>query len=469
MNEPPDTYQKARQLNLANDWYGTLAEIGAGEETTRWLFHVGGAAGTIAKSISAYDMNISDAIYGKSPRYVSRARLNQMLDHEYDRLTGLLSEKQNDRRFFVFANTVTAKSHSHPGPGRGWVGVRFQGKRGQPPSDVVIHIHLHDAENTQQQEALGIVGINLLYAAYQLADRPADLIASLMDSLDRDRLEVDMIDFTGPAAQGVDKRLTTLELVQRGLTDAAMFTAAGQTVDLADYFHHKPVLIQRGTFRPIIQPVEHMMQAVRKRVVDSSDGPTEPVMVSEMNLQSIRFDDRLHRRDLMQRLELLQELGRDVMISNFREHYRLVELLCQYTQEKIAVVLGAVTLKLLFDPGYYTELPGGVLEAMGRLFKRNVSCFAYPFRDADSGQVTTADNIDVGKHQGLYRYLLDRQAIQPLKPEDPQYLDLFPDDVLALIRDDAPGWRALVPKAVADRIVKHRLFGFGSAQPSEQV
>src|SRR5207302_10365670 len=186
--------------------YGTFAEIGAGQEVARRFFHVGGAAGTIAKTMSAYDMTFSDAIYGPSDRYVSRVRLNTMLDHEYDLLLERLEKKLgNERAFFVFADTVAARSFKEHNESHGWLGVRFQTDFRGEPSQIIIHVRMLDEANVDQQEALGVIGVNLIYGAFYHT-RPEELISSLQENLAPGQIQVDLLKFSGPAFAKIDDR-----------------------------------------------------------------------------------------------------------------------------------------------------------------------------------------------------------------------------------------------------------------------
>ena len=236
--------QKALKINLDATKYGTFAEIGAGQETARWFFRVGGASGTVAKTISAYDMSVSDAIYGPAERYVSRQRLISMLDHEWDLLLERLDKTRGDRNtFFVFANTVATRSFKTKAEGHGWLGVRFQTRPHEAPSQIIIHVRLLDEDNIREQESLGIIGVNLIYGAFYLHSGPAKLIGGLMDDLGPQRIEVDMIKFSGPRFAGLDNRLMALQLVQQWLTESAMFTADGETVIPGEVLYKKPVLV----------------------------------------------------------------------------------------------------------------------------------------------------------------------------------------------------------------------------------
>jgi len=281
---PTSTRRKALALNLDRAKYGTIAEIGAGQEVARWFFVVGGAAGTVAKTISAYDMEVSDSIYGPAPRYVSRQRLQAMLENEFSQLLeGLGSTRGETTSFFAFADTVATRSYRKAEDGRGWMGIRFQGQPRETPSDVVLHVNLKDNSAALQQEALGVVGINLIYGAYHYHDEPETLIGSLMDELSRDRVEVDMIKFSGPAFDAVDNRLMSLQLVEQGLTDAAMFTATGEVVQPSEVLHKKPILVERGTFRPVTKLTLDLLAGAREQfVAEPAVQGEEPVVLMEM-------------------------------------------------------------------------------------------------------------------------------------------------------------------------------------------
>ncbi|MEX0885412.1 MAG: hypothetical protein WD009_03135 [Phycisphaeraceae bacterium] len=444
-----DINQKVLELNEDTNWYGSIAEIGGGQETGRWFFRVGRASGTVAKTMSAYDMTFSDAIYGRSTRYVSRQRLIQMLDHEFGLLLERLSGIGGGKRFFAFANTVATRSHLTGDPGRGWLGVRFQHAPGGEASQIILHAQFHDWDNLHQQEALGVLGINLIHGAYGLFEDPEALIDALVDNLRPGRVEVDMIHFDGPVAQRIDNRVMSLRLVSRGLTDATMFTAGGRPVQPAEQLYDQPVLVQRGAFHPITLPVVHMLEQAERHVRDESDGPCEPVVVTEMNLPELERDKATDQAALLERMEILQQLGRNVLISNFREHFRLTQLICRYTKRRVGLVMGAATLPALFDPRYYEDLPGGVLEAIGRLFKRNVRFYVYPYRDR-SGRLIDVQGVEVAGHAAqLYRYLLATGAVQGLEPDPRSDLAVFPEDVRRMIREGEAGWEALVPEVVA--------------------
>ncbi len=342
MPEALNTRQKALALNLDAKTYGTIAEIGAGQEVARWFFSVGGAAGTVAKTISAYDMAVSDALYGSTSRYVSRQRLEAMLEHEFVKLRDGLEPVRGDAKcFFAFADTVTTGSYRHPGPGRGWLGVRFQTRPHEEPSEVIVHAHLRDSTAARQQEALGVLGVNLIHGAFYLRQDPADLIAALLDELSRERVEIDMIKFSGPAFPGIDNRLMSLQLVERALTDAAMFTASGEVVQPSEVLHKKPILVERGSFRPATKLTLDLLERAREQFLqEPSARGQQPVVLAEMTLRSLIPEPDIGHPDFLARTDVLRALGFDVLVSRFGPYYQLVEYLAGYTDGLIGLAVG---------------------------------------------------------------------------------------------------------------------------------
>jgi hypothetical protein len=426
------THQKALQINLDQGKYGTFAEIGAGQEVARWFFRVGGASGTIAKTISAYDMTISDAIYGKSDRYVSRQRLTTMIDHEYGLLNERLKASRGDTtRFFAFANTVAAQSFTRREDWHGWMGVRFQTEPGGESSQIIMHVRMWDKEAIQQQEALGFLGVNLIYGAlYYHADVDA-LITSLTDELTIERVEIDLIKFSGPAFSEVDNRLVTLRLVQDGFTNAAMFTANGEAVQAAEVLYKKPILVERGSFRPITHVTLDMLNSALAQFIQQPGVRGEDVVVlMEMTLKNLSGEDGINHQDFLDRVDLLGSLGKTVMISNYGAYFRLAGYLFRYTRKNIGLVMGVPSLSEIFDEKYYTDLEGGILESFGRLFKNDLKLYVYPFQDPSSRSIITARNLVVAPHlQHLQAYLTENNYIQPLRDYTPEHLPIFSMDV----------------------------------------
>jgi len=368
-----ETNRKALQINLDAQKYGTFAEIGAGQEVARRFFLVGGAAGTIAKTMSAYDMTFSDAIYGPADRYVSRVRLNTMLDHEYSLLVERLDKKLgSERTFFVFADTVAARSFKQHNESHGWLGVRFQTQPRGEPSQIIIHVRMLDEANADQQEALGVIGVNLLYGAFYQS-QPDRVISSLQENLAPGRMQIDLVKFSGPGFADIDNRLMNLQLVSQGLTDAVMFTADGEMVQASEILHKKAILIERGSFRPVTYATNDMLEGARRQFLKQTGcSEKELVVLMEMTLENLLSEGQLNHADFLQRVDILGALGRTVLISKFGEYYRLAGYLSRYTNKMIGLVMGVPSLHEIFDEKYYLNLEGGILEALGRMFKHGL-------------------------------------------------------------------------------------------------
>lgn len=462
-NENVSTHQKALQINLDQTKYGTFAEIGAGQEVARWFFRVGGASGTIAKSISAYDMIISDAIYGHSERYVSRQRLTTMLEHEYGLLTERLAAERGDTtKFFVFADTVAAQSFTRREDWHGWMGVRFQNEPCEEPSQIIMHVRMWDKENVQQQEALGVLGVNLVYGALYHSNDVNLFLKTLLDDLTIDRVEVDMIKLSGPAFKGVDNRLVTLRLVQDGLTNAAMFTAAGEVVQAAEVLYKKSILVERGSFRPVTNVTLDMLENAQAQFVQEPGVQGEEIVVlMEMTLKNLTDDGAIDHRDFLDRVDILGALGKGVLISNYGAYFRLASYLFRYTKKNIGIVMGVPSLAEIFEEKYYADLEGGILESFGRLFKNDLKLYVYPLRDTVTGSVITARNLRVAPHlQHLYAYLIENNYIQAIRDYRPEYLPIFSRNVLENIKAGDGAWEQMVPPEVAKIIRERKLFGY---------
>ena len=461
--ERVDTHQKALQINLDPSKYGTFAEIGAGQEVARWFFRVGGAAGTIAKSMSAYDMIVSDAIYGPTERYVSRHRLQTMLEYEFKLQWERLSAKRGDTtKFFVFADTVTARGYRNRDECHGWMGMRFQTEPRAEPSQIIIHVRMLDHENLQQQEALGIMGVNLIHGCLYRYSDPVALINSLLDNLTRERVEVDMIKFSGPAFAHTDNRLMSLQLVESGLADAAMFTADGEVVQAAEMLYKKAILVERGSFRPVTRTTIDMLNCAQAQFIQEPGVQGEPVVVlMEMTMHNLTTESGIDHKDFLDRVDILCTLGKNVLISNYGEYYRLAQYLFRYTKNMIGIVMGVPSLREIFNEKYYSDLDGGILESFGRLFKNALKLYTYPHQDPTSGSIITANNLRVAPHlQHLYAFLLENHFIQAIKDYNECCLPIFSRDVLTRIKEGQSGWEIMVPPQVADIIKERKLLGY---------
>ncbi len=468
VNETLDTGQKALRINQDARRYGTFAEIGAGQEVARWFFRVGGAAKTVAKTISAYDMAVSDAIYGPTERYVSRRRLKAMLDYEFDLLLERLEDKRGAKNsFFVFADTVTTRREG----GHGWLGIKFQAQPGSEPSEIYIHLRMLDKENVRQQEALGVIGVNLIYGTFYSYRQPDVLIRSLLDNLTWERVEVDMIRLAGPAFAGVDNRLMALQLVREGLTEAAMFTAEGEAVQWAEVLYNKPVLVQRGSFRPVtkatLDVLERGLEQFRQEPELKGD---VPVVLMEMTLRHLTTGDVIDAVDFLQRADTLKALGQTVLVSNFRRFHRLASYLSRYTDRPLGIALGASSLKEIFDESFYNENEGGLLGGLGQLFKNPSRLYVYPHIELPAGELVTAQDFPVAPHlRHLYAYLLENRYVQPIKNFDERLVRIRRREVLAQIASGEGNWEQFVPAPIVDVVKRERLFGYkgltGCARP----
>ncbi len=490
MSEPTDlltTNRKALTINLSETIYGTFAEIGAGQEVARVFFQAGGASGTVAKTISAYDMTFSDAIYGKAPRYVSRERLALMLDHEYELLLERLAEQRGDRTtFFVFADTVATRNFKGTNESHGWMGVRFQTEPGGPPSDIVLHVRMWDKDALLQQQALGIVGTNLLYGAFYYHHEPGRLVESLLDNVGADRVEVDMLKFSGPAFQDVDNRLMALHLVRHGLTNAVMFSPGGEVLQPSEVLYKKPVLVERGSFRPVTHVNVDMLNcAAAQFMQEPAVKGKDVVVLMEITMNNLLMGGALDAQDFLSRVDLLGDIGLTVLISNYPEYFRLTSHFRRYTSEMIGVAMGVNNLVEIFNEKYYENLPGGILESFGRLFRNSVRLYIYPMRQeaydryVATGQTAatdravpthsfaanvliTARNVQISPNlQNLYAHLLENHYLESIVGFDREILNVFSRDVLQRIKAGDATWEAMVPAPVAAAIKKRGLFGYG--------
>lgn len=458
---PMGTRQKALELNLDGTTYGTFAEIGAGQEVARWFFSVGGAAGTVAKSISAYDMTVSDALYGTAQRYVSRERLKAMLEQEFDELRARLDAKWGDAKcFFVFADTVATSGHEQRGNGRAWLGIRFQAHPHEDPSEMILHSHLLDPSPARQREVLGVLGVNVIHGAFFHRASAPHLISMLMENLSRDQVELDMIKLVGPAFPDVDQRLISLQLVEQNLTRAAMFTASGEVVQPSEVLYKKPIIVERGNFRPATNLTEDLLQSALEQFrAEPEVHDQSPVVLAEMTLRSLLPGRKFEHEDFLARADILGALGFDVLISRFEPYYQMVEYLARYTDSMIGIAVGLPIIRHIIDERYYSDLQGGALEAIGRLFKRTVRMYVHPTRDPVSGQVQTMSELAIPPpwHHTL-AFLLEMGRVAPIRSFNESYLSIQTRDVLARIERGDRSWEALVPPVVAEIINKERLF-----------
>jgi hypothetical protein len=467
-NKDIGTKQKALALNLDPQIYGSFAEIGAGQDVAANFFKAGGSSGTIAKTMSAYDMTFSDAIYGVQQvrRYVSEQRLISMLDHEY----GLLIERLATQRggtttFFAFADTVSALNYNKTNSGHGWMGVRFQLKPDGAYNDVVLHVKLLDNDNNLQQQAAGILGVNLMYACFYYNEIPPIFLLSLMDNLSRDSVQIDMIRFEGPDFEKVDNRLMSLHLVKYGFSDAAAFGPDGKNLQPSEVLYKKHIVVIRGRFRPIINVHLDMLNNGVKQFIQEPDvDKNNVIVVTELTLQSLKERNadetaEIDEKDFLDRVDILCSLGQTVLISNFHEYYKLISYLSKITRLKIGVVLGYPNLEYIFSEDHYEGLQGGILESFAALFSRKVKLFIYPtLRD---GVIWNCLRFYPPPHLiDLYRYLIANNKIEDIRHYNEKNLHVQTDRVLEMIKLREAGWEEYVPAEVATMIKDRRLFGY---------
>ncbi len=461
------TLEKAQEINFSGRHYGTIAEIGAGQEVARWFFQAGGAAGTVAKSISAYDMTFSNAIYGKSGRFVSRERLKEMLDYEYRLLVERLGTERGDQtRFFVFADTVTARSHKHASDGKGWLGIRFQTEANRAPGEIHLHVRLMDPTNSEQMEVLGMLGVNLIHAAFLHWRNPEEVLNRLMDGIRYGRLEVDMVAFGGPVFSRVDNRLASLKLVRSNLTPVSLFAATGENLEAEDSFYNKSVLLLRGHYRPITN--FHMRMMSKASAIfraDPANKGREIVEVCEITMRNLVRSRKAGIEDFLDRVDCLGALKRTVMVSNIFRFHRLAQYITQRTKGCVGFVIGVPLLSKMLEEQFYSDLPGGILEAMGRLFLPGVRLLVQPGYDPVNGAFVTGHSLVVPEPiREIYEYLVRTGRIVDLSGEEKDLPSCSSSEILRNIRSGKKGWEKNVPSPVANLIRRRRLFSYRAAR-----
>ena len=456
------TEEKALKINLTSDIYGCFAEIGAGQEVAANFFKAGGSSGTIAHSQSAYDMKVSDSMYGEAKRYVCEDRLITMLSTEYDSLKSKLPGKYKESRFFAFCNTVESLNYHKTNQGHGWVGMRFQ-LENEEPNDVVLHIKMHDNSHKAQQETLGVLGVNLIYACYFHSHDLDEFLSSIVQRLPRDKMEIDMIRVSGPDFEEVDNRIIALNLVKRGITDATMFDLSGSVLQPASALYKKNILLMRGRFRPVTKIHIDMIEKGKKQFLAEEEIDEENVrVIVELTLKDLTADGKISDKDFVDRAELLGSLGYTVMISNYLKHYKMVDYLATIARgRKMGVIVGVYNLQIIFDEKYYENLPGGLLEAFGRGFGHNVKLYVYPANNVDTGDIYSLDNFSIPKSlEGLLQYLKDNNKLAKFEEYNSKLLGIMSDDVLSKIKVGASSWEEDVPEEVVKAIKFYKLFGY---------
>lgn len=457
--------KKALTINLDAAIYGTLAEIGAGQEVARNFFRVGAASGTIAKSMSAYDMEFSDNIYGEEEdgRYVSESRLMKMLDHEYSLLTErLVGEKSENSKFFAFANTVTTLNYERTNQPHGWVGLRFQTEPNGAPNDIIFHIRVHDNNAILQQRVLGEIGVNLIYGAYYHQDDAETLVKSLQDNLSTNHLEVDMIRISGPSFSDVDNRLLGMLLVKMGFTNATIFGPNRMMYQAKDFLYKKNIMVMRGRFRPMTLVNEDMLENGKKSFVQDGVDENDFTVLSEMTLSNLyKGAEDQSRKDFLDRAEILCSLGHNVMVSNFHEHHKLVEYLSECKTKKIGIVIGVLNLLKIYGLSNNEDHSKKVLNSFGQLFAHDVTMYAYPYQRYKNGEIISAKNLQTYPEiEHLHQHFLSNGYIKDICEFDEDKLQIFSDEIIQQIKAGQDDWVDKVPEKVAFLIKKNCLFDY---------
>lgn len=464
------TKQKALKINLNQNIYGSFAEIGAGQETVRHFFLAGGASGIIAKAMSAYDKIFSDEIYGieEDNRYVTEKRLKKMLQHETD----LLEERLDgadvpERLYFSFANTVATIDFFKRYKGHGWIGIRFQTKPDEAYNEIILHTKFKETSASHQQYTIGVMGTNLVYAAYYLHKNPKELLLSLYDNLERDQIEIDMINFSGPVFENIDNRLMSLYLVKYNMTEAVMFNPEGRSLLPAQELYKKNVLFMRGSFRPVTKVNIDLLEKSKEIFFRDPDiEPDNAVVLFEITLHNLRslnegtYED-VDDQDFLNRVELLCALGNNVMITDFKEYYRFVDFISTQTRNKIRLSMGAYNLMMIFDDEYYKNVDGGMFEALGRLMHRNTKFYLYPLKDHTTGEIVSGQNVKIPKkYKFLFKYFKKQGKFIEIEDYDPAIMDILTRDVYDMIQKGEAGWEDMLPDGIAEIIKKNKLFGY---------
>ena len=461
----PSIELKSLKINLNKSIYGTFAEIGAGQETVRNFFRAGGASGTIAKAMSAYDKDFSDAIYGVEDdnRYVTEVRLKKMLGYEIKLLEDRLIRKHHsEKMFFSFANTVTTIDFAKKFKGHGWVGIKFQANPSEPYSEIILHVRFKEIDAKLQQKTMGALGVNLIYGAYYLNDNPKELLKSLYDNLDEFQLEIDMINFSGSRFSHIDNRLMSLLLVKNGMTNAVMFGPDGNNLLPAEQLYKANILVLRGSFRPVTKVNVDIYECAKQLFLNEKKvDPENTKIIFEITLSNLIYEGEINERDFLDRAELLCALGQNVMITNFQEYFKLVEYFSEYTKNRIGLAMGASNFVQIFNEKYYRNLSGGILEAFGKLFYKDLKVYLYPVKDLATGEIITSDNLKVHpRMKELYKFFKFNGKVVDLKNYNPNFLEIYAKQILQMISSGKEGWEDMLPEGIPEIIKTQVLFGY---------
>ncbi len=462
--------QKALNINLNKKIYGTFAEIGAGQEVARCFFQAGAAAGTIAKTMSAYDKTYSDAIYGveESGRYVCESRLYKMLDHEYQLMEDRLTKERPETTFFAFADTVAAINYKRTIKGNGWMGVRFQVTPDGPTNDLIVHVKMSDQNNHLQQEAIGVLGVNMVYACFKSHHDPKEFVQSLVDGI-AGRVSIDMIRLEGPDFNHVDNRLLALYAVQYQLTDVTIFSKDKTNIHASEFLWKKDLMVVRGHFRPPTSVTLDVFEAGYKQFVEEDSVEDDnAAIIAEVTMENLKVNGEIDEADFLERADALCALGHNVIISDCSNHQNLINYLADHRIGHLGLVIGVRELSQIIEEKYHNNQDGRLLIAFGELFNRNITVYVYPAYLEEGGELINARTLMVpdGIHF-LYKHLIDAQQIVEINTYDKKKLEILPWNVLESIEAGSQEWESFVPPVLVPLIKEKGLFNYGTKKGDE--
>ena len=462
------TNRKALIINIDTPLYGSFAEIGGGQEVARHFFQAGGASGTIAKTISAYDKRFSDSFYNnnKPGRHVSEQRLVKMLDYEYKEVARLLSPRNNENTFFALANTMEVLNYTKTNKSHGWMGVMFQLTPESKPNIIIMHIKLLENDALLQQQTIGTLGVNLLYACKFYHDSPNNFIKSLTDNLTRDRFRITMMRMSGPDLDYVDNKLLAVQLVKNKITHAIMFDKSGNVQQPSDMLYKKNVLAFRGSFLPVTYIAKDILNKSKALFAKDKDYEHDNTLsFCELTINNIISEGEVNEKEFLNRVDMLVSIGQNVMISDISEYYKLVEFFTQFKLKNLRIVMGIPTFEKVLNKKYYTDLKGSILEAVGIMFPSNMKLYIYPTKKSKSDDILTSNDISMDNDVSmLFDYLKKNRYILDINSAMESQLHITTRIVHKMITDGNPEWEKYVPISVARIIKERRLYGQGLSQ-----
>lgn len=450
------TNRKALRLNIDTTLYGSFAEIGGGQEVARHFFQAGGASGTVAKTVSAYDKRFSDSFYNKNKkgRHVSEQRLVKMLNSEYKQVTGLLKDESEDTTFFAFANTMEVINYTKTNKSHGWMGLKYQLTPDSEPNLVIIHIKLLENDALLQQSTIGVLGVNLMFACKYYYDSPTTFLKSLTDNLSMDRFRITMMRMSGPDLDYIDNKLLAVQLVKNKMTRSIMFDKHGNVHQPSDMLYKKNVLAFRGSFMPVTYIAKDILNKSMALFANDEDYEVENTLsFCELSLNNILSKGEVDEQDFLNRVDMLVSIGQNVMISDLPEYYKLVDFFSQFKMNKLRIVMGIPTFEKVLNKKYYKDLRGGVLEAVGKMFPDNMKLYVYPTKKTASSEITTSDDLIMDDDMKLiFQYLKENRFILDIKSEMINQLHISTREVNSMIKSGNSSWEKYVPMSVCKLI-----------------